>query len=691
MVANDGRATVDPAIPVLRVLLVEDDPGDAFLLDKHIRRALHGGDGTLPGIALAQVPSLAAALAALAAQRYDAALLDLNLPDSRGLDTLRELRRHVPGLPVVVLTGMEGDAIAVEAIRHGAQDYLSKEHIDGKLVIRTLRYAVERQQRSEAQQKAQLYLDIVRVVMVVVDADGRVVLINRTGADLLGYPEAEILGADWCGRFVPARERERVRGVIRELLAGGQERVGYYENSVLTRDGGERLMAWHNTLVRDSAGRPAGVLSSGEDVTERRRAEQALRRYTERLQGLRAIDRAILAAESPAALAGAALHRARQLIPAAHACIVLVDDGELELLAADPRTPTPEPEPDRRFTAAQLPELDHLRCHRPLRIDDLNAVGYDYPLVHRLAPAAMRSALLVPLLAQDRLIGIMILAALEAGWFNAEHEEIAHELADVLAIAIHQGRLHEQVRAHSAELEQRVRERTEQLRETNAELEAFAYSVSHDLRNPLWNIQGFAELLLEQFGERLGEVGGEYVRYILGAVERMDALIGDLLAYSRISRAELRPAPVPLESVVDETLREYGNRIHEQGAQVEVARPLPVVSGHRATLRQVVDNLVSNALKFVAPGRAPRLTIHGERLDGCARLWVEDNGIGIPAGSRDAVFRVFERLDESYPGSGVGLATVRRAVERMGGRVGVESEAGSGSRFWVELPLAGPG
>ena len=239
-------------------------------------------------------------------------------------------------------------------------------------------------------------------------------------------------------------------------------------------------------------------------------------------------------------------------------------------------------------------------------------------------------------------------------------------------------------------LEERVAERTQQLAEINAELDAFGYTVSHDLRAPLRAMDGFAKALAEDFGDTLGARGRDYTGRIVQAAQRMDLLIQDLLAYSRLSREELRPQPLHLGDVVHEVLQTLEGDIHARSAAVDVVEPLGHVMAHRETLGNVLTNLLGNALKFVAPGVGPRVRVWSESRDRMERLWVEDNGIGIDPRHHAAVFRVFERLHgvEAYPGTGIGLAIVRRGTERMGGRAGVQSTAGAGARFWIELPAA---
>jgi signal transduction histidine kinase len=219
-------------------------------------------------------------------------------------------------------------------------------------------------------------------------------------------------------------------------------------------------------------------------------------------------------------------------------------------------------------------------------------------------------------------------------------------------------------------------------------LEAFTYTVAHDLRAPLRAMQGFSQALLEDFGPQLTSDGRDYAHRIIAAAQRMDLLIQDLLSYSRLSRSQLTPETVDLDTVLGKVILTFAADIENCNAEIRVERPLPLVRAHAGTLEHVFINLISNAFKFVAPGTKPRVRLWSELRQGFARIWIQDNGIGISPEYHDRIFRVFERLHggETFPGTGIGLAIVRKGVERMGGSVGLDSEAGQGSRFWIELP-----
>ena len=244
----------------------------------------------------------------------------------------------------------------------------------------------------------------------------------------------------------------------------------------------------------------------------------------------------------------------------------------------------------------------------------------------------------------------------------------------------------EEIRLLNIELNSRVGE----LVEINKELESFTYSISHDLRAPLRSMQSFAGVLLEEYAPKLGGDGKKFAERIVQSSSYMDTLLHDLLDYSRLSRAQIDPGPVKLEAVIDEILLQIRRDVDDRKASIQIERPLLNVCAHLPTVRQVLLNLISNSLKFVEEGTVPTVHISTRPVEKGVRICVRDNGIGIAPEHQEKIFGLFERLHtrEVYPGTGVGLALVRKGVERMGGTVGVESEGNQGSCFWVELPAA---
>ncbi len=236
-------------------------------------------------------------------------------------------------------------------------------------------------------------------------------------------------------------------------------------------------------------------------------------------------------------------------------------------------------------------------------------------------------------------------------------------------------------------LEARVRERTAELMDTIQDLETFSYSITHDMRAPLRAMQGFSRLLLENYEGKLDPEGTEFLERICSSANRLDLLIRDVLSYSNIVRSKLRPVPVDLQYLVTDILKDYPG-FQLPVAHVEIRGPLPHVLGNEAFLTQVLSNLIGNAVKFVPKDVTPHVVISAELREQTARLSITDNGIGIPPQHQSRLFGLFQRAQTKYPGTGIGLAVVKKAMERMGGQVGLTSEVGCGSTFWFELPLA---
>jgi signal transduction histidine kinase len=238
------------------------------------------------------------------------------------------------------------------------------------------------------------------------------------------------------------------------------------------------------------------------------------------------------------------------------------------------------------------------------------------------------------------------------------------------------------------DLELRVQQRTASLRTALEQMEEFSYTISHDLRAPLRAMQAYSQALLEDHGAALPPDAADYARRIALNAGRLDKMILDVLTFCRVARSEITLAPVALQQLVTDLIRHYP-AMQPPSARVEI-QPLPDVLGHEPSLVQAFSNLLGNAVKFVPHGVQPHVRVWSERADGHVKLWVEDNGIGIPPQYQHRLFTMFERIHPhlGYEGTGVGLGIVKKAVERMGGRIGVESDGENGSRFWIEMRAA---
>jgi signal transduction histidine kinase len=297
----------------------------------------------------------------------------------------------------------------------------------------------------------------------------------------------------------------------------------------------------------------------------------------------------------------------------------------------------------------------------------------------------IKSCLAVPVTARSgEAIGGLLFGHSKPDMFAEREERVVMNLAAQAAIAMDNARLVDQ-------LERKVLERTARLQETISELQAFSYTVSHDLRAPLRAMQSYAQVLLEDCADRLTEPGREYLSRIENAGVRLDRLIQDVLTYSRISRSQVNSKPIDLEKLLRDIMEQYP-MLRAPAAEIRIEGSLPTVLAEESSVTQCLSNLLGNAVKFVPAGRKPQVIVRAESIGDRTRVWIEDNGIGIDTKDQDRIFKMFERVEHAgrYEGTGIGLAIVRKAIERMGGQVGVESEPGKGSRFWLEFKTAVP-
>ena len=241
-------------------------------------------------------------------------------------------------------------------------------------------------------------------------------------------------------------------------------------------------------------------------------------------------------------------------------------------------------------------------------------------------------------------------------------------------------------------LEVRVEQRTEELFKVNKDMESFTYSVSHDLRTPLRAISGFAQILLRRQRERLDAQGQHYLDNVVEASTRMGVLIDEILQYARLGRQAVKRQPVDLAEVFGNIRRYLESRIASTGGCIVCLGELPTVYGDETLLYRIFVNLMDNAIAYCKPGMPPSIEIGCVDAGDYVTVSIRDDGIGIAAEHFEKIFGLFQRLhaQEDYPGTGIGLATVRRSVELLGGEVSVESSVGIGTTFHVRLERCTP-
>ena len=529
----------------------------------------------------------------------------------------------------------------------------------------------ERRQAEEGRQKQLAALEASIVGMSIHDAEGCFTYTNPAYKDIYGYAPDELDGESWQVLYEDD-QIAHVETAVFPLLQEGKQWTGELRGR--GKDG-EAV----DTLISLTPLSDGGLACIAQDITEQKRQERALQQYANRLETLHEIDRAILAAESPQAIADAALQRCSDQLQCTRASIVVFDHeaGEGEILGAVAQGAS-KLAAGQRYSIEAFHVTERLRQGRAEVVNDLLAVEHT-PVLQRLQDEGIRSYISLPMLLGGQLIGLINLGDEERDVFTEDYQDLMREVTDQVAIAIRQARLLERVQHQAEVLEQRVAERT-------AELESFTYSVSHDLRSPLRAIDGFSRLLDQEYGAMLDDEGERLLSVIRTSASRMGQLIDDLLALSRLGRQDMRSVPIDMEDLAHRVVEEL-LRIHDEEAVTIDIQALPHATGDPAMVRTILTNLLSNSFKFSREEEAPRIDVGARQQNGTPVYYVRDNGAGFDMAYADKLFGVFQRLhdDNDFEGTGVGLAIVHRAIARHGGRIWAESTVGEGTTFYFAL------
>jgi PAS domain S-box-containing protein len=679
----------------LNTLILDSSQGDTVLLlqelwrggfDLHHRRVDNEADFT----------------GALRDRSWDIVLSDYSMPGFDALTAMQIAREQGLDLPFILVSSIADEDAAVAAMKAGASDFFSKDKLTRLVpaVERELREAEERRKRREAEIgfTRSFHSSPVGKVMSRL-SDGRAIDVNARFLESFGYTREEVMGKTGSELGIWANQAQRDQLV--QLLYQTNSLSGI-EMDVRKRNGqlGYALVSAEIIYLNGER----CVLTMLHDITERKEAEHALKRYTERLELLHEIDRAILRADQPQAIAQSVLLRLQHLMEYDSGSVTTFDKDfrTFTVLATVPTafpvlTPN-EPRPiENRAMIASLQE------NKPFFANDLARASSLSTTEKALLNAGIRSFVRIPLIASDRLLGTINFHSNSPNWFPLQKLDIATEAAAQMAIALHNALLYQQIQDHAQELERRVLERTMELRASEENLRAalaqekelnelktrFVSMVSHDFRTPLTIIQSNTNLLEASYGRLDEEKRAHYFSRIYAQIQRMVELLEDVLTFSRgeVGAVSVNLVPVDLDHFFQEIVDEFQstNRLKHKLVRRGSCAPGKVPVDEKL-LQQAIINLLTNAFKYSPEGSTVYIDLSADEK--YAVIQVIDCGIGIPQADQPRLFEIFHRAANvgSIEGTGLGLAIVQRSVEAHGGLVEFESVEGKGTTFTVKIP-----
>lgn len=537
----------------------------------------------------------------------------------------------------------ENELLRDVALRNAQTIYAARQRAEEEL--REAKDALERKSDELQQQREWFRVTLASIGdgVIATDVHGRITFMNPVAEQLTGWKAAEAAGQDITTvlQIIDQQTRRPAGNPVEQVLAKGATVHLSLHLALIAKDGSEVPIEDSAAPIRDPSGQISGVIMVFHDVSARRRTEEMQAYLAAVVAGS---DDAIVSKTLEGIITSWNLGAQRTFGYTAE-----------EVIGQPITILIPE---DRQNEEVQI--LERLKRGESI---------YHFETVRRRKDGSLLDIALT--ISPIRDAAGRIIGASKIGRDITERKRAEAALA-----------------AQAEELEKKVNERTAALQQTVGELESFSYSISHDLRAPLRAMQSFALILSQECGDQVGPQGQDYIRRITTAAERMDRLIRDVLNYSRVARAEPTLTRVQLDKLIREVIESYPP-FQPPKAKVQLKGPLPTVMANEGVLTQCVSNLLGNAVKFVAPGTIPAVEIWCEpAAPGWVRLSFKDNGIGIEARLHEKVFGMFERLSTTYEGTGIGLAIVKKGIERMGGKVGLISAPGQGSTFWLELQLA---
>jgi PAS domain S-box-containing protein len=556
-------------------------------------------------------------------------------------------------------------------------------------VLAVIRDITDRVRAEQETEERQVYLEALLGAapdaIITLNPNNEIIEWNRGAEHLFGYTKEEVIGENIDDLIVGPDRIEEAHGFTNYVAKGNE--LEPVETVRLRKDGRpvHVIVAGSPILIDDQF---AGVVAVYTDITERVQVEQAIRDQAHSLEALVEISKKFVATLELETIFQAITDGVVELVELDSAAIYLVERESLHLKATTPPLPS---NIENQYRKAHLTEHPHIKE----TVDTGQAKFLIDTQEAELTPAEreishardLRSILYLPIRIRESTIGVLIVASCgQPRQISQAEIDLCTTLSNQAAIALDNARLYEKTRQHAQELKYRVAERTAQLEQSNQDLEAFAYSVSHDLRAPLRHIDGFTNMLAGQIDHKSESVE-RYFRKIHQASTRMHNLINALLTYSRLGRRELNYGNVSVNHIVEDVIKNYQLDLSNREIEWQI-EPLGFVHADPDMLEIVFDNLIANAIKFTSQREQAEIEISSGQRDRFVEISVGDNGVGFDMAYAHKLFGVFQRLhnDDEFPGTGIGLAIVKRIIQDHNGEVRAQGEIGQGATFTVTLP-----
>ncbi|HNR90512.1 MAG TPA: PAS domain S-box protein [Spirochaetota bacterium] len=587
---------------------------------------------------------------------YDVVLFAAGDEPGAVLDALRACLPHFPGAPLIAIGEDVTESMAVDAILAGADDFVSLRELSRGTLVRAIARNAQRAKRKimrgTDEWRFHLLLESQEDLLCSWLPDTTLRYANDFYCRFYGIGKDGIGTLKWID-LVPAQMRESVFEIIQTLLT--EKKPLSYEHEAIAADGSVGWQEWRDVPVVDERGEIVEILSIGRDITKRKQAELALKESEERFRTLySSMKQGVAYVDDTCVITDAN--------PAAERILGRSRGQLLGMTLEDPCIKTVG-EDGRALSFGEHPAMIALATGKPV----LGAV---------LGVESAR---------EGNVRWIMIDAVPQSVPGAKKPRQAYVTLTDITALKNAEAAM----RRFNEDLESRVNERTARLAEANRELEAFSYTVSHDLRGPLRHIAGFAEMLAEHAGESLDERGRHYISVIGESVDRMERLIDGILALTRVGRTELEVTEVELDRLVRDILISFEPDLEQRDIDI-IVHDMPNVRADAVLLGVALRNLIENAIKFTGNTKHAVLEIGHTRTAGTDTFFVRDNGAGFDMEYADRLFKAFERLhpSEDFGGMGIGLPTVKRIIERHGGTIRGESGPDGGATFYFTLGAA---